>query len=72
MKIDYRHNYICAVADEGMVFTQFKDGMDILDYSSCRKLYCPTGTTLEQYREIDEKTDAEYRNMQEEAASKLS
>ena len=60
MKIEQFDNYIKITADEGYVITNYKEGDDILAYSSCRIMYAPKTAFLGDLRDITDEMDAKY------------
>ena len=68
MKIDYneKFNFNHIVAEDGMVITDYVDGMDILEYTSSKEMYCPVSVDLTRYYEITDEEDARLRKLQEE------
>ena len=60
MKTEQFDNYIKITADEGYVITNYKEGDDILAYSSCRIMYAPKTAFLGDLRDINDEMDAKY------------
>lgn len=60
MKIEQFDNYIKITADEGYFITNYKEGDDILTYSSCRVMYAPKTAFLGDLRDITDEMDAKY------------
>ena len=60
MKTEQFDNYIKITADEGYVITNYKEGDDILSYSSCRVMYAPKTAFLGDLRDINDEMDAKY------------
>ena len=60
MKTEQFDNYIKITTDEGYVITNFKEGDDILTYSSCRVMYAPKTAFLGDLRDITDEMDAKY------------
>lgn len=60
MKTEQFDNYIKITADEGYVITNYKEGDDILTYSSCRVMYAPKTAFLGDLRDINDEMDAKY------------
>lgn len=73
MKIEYneKQNFNHIIAEDGMVITDFIEGLDILDYNSFKEAYCPVTVDLRHYYEITEEKDAEYRELQERVINEL-
>ena len=53
MKTEQFDTYIKITADDGCVITSYKEGDDILTYSSCRVMYAPKTAFLGDLRDID-------------------
>ena len=60
MKTEQFDNYIKITADEGYFITNYKEGDDILTYSSCRVMYAPKTAFLGDLRDINDEMDAKY------------
>ena len=60
MKTEQFDNYIKITADEGYFITNYKEGDDILTYSSCRVMYAPKTAFLGDLRDITDEVDAKY------------
>ena len=60
MKTEEFDNYIKITADDGCVITSYKEGDDILTYSSCRIMYAPKTAFLGDLRDITGEMDAKY------------
>ena len=60
MKTEQFDNYIKITADDGCVITSYKEGDDILTYSSCRIMYAPKTAFLGDLRDINDEMDAKY------------
>ena len=60
MKTEQFDNYIKITADDGCVITSYKEGDDILTYSSCRIMYAPKTAFLGDLRDISVEMDAKY------------
>ena len=60
MKTEQFDNYIKITADDGCVITSYKEGDDILAYSSCRVMYAPKTAFLGDLRDIKDEMDAKY------------
>ena len=60
MKTEQFDNYIKITADEGCAITSYKEGDDILTYSSCRVMYAPKTAFLGDLRDINDEMDAKY------------
>ena len=67
MKTEQFDNYIKITADDGCAITNYKEGDDILTYSSCRIMYAPKTAFLGDLRDITDEMDAKYN---EEKTSK--
>lgn len=71
MKIELFGKYKKITADEGIVFTTWVDGDDIINYTSFRTMYIPLNSELENIREITEEQDAMLLKEQEEKIKNL-
>ena len=60
MKTEQFDNYIKITADDGCVITSYKEGDDILTYSSCRIMYASKTAFLGDLRDISVEMDAKY------------
>ena len=60
MKTEQFDNYIKITADDGCVITSYKEGDDILAYSSCKIMYAPKTAFLGDLRDINDEMDAKY------------
>ena len=60
MKTEQFDNYIKITADEGYVITSYKEGDDILAYTSCKIMYAPKTAFLGDLRDITDEMDAKY------------
>ena len=60
MKIEQFDNYIKITADYGCFITSYKEGYDILTYSSCKIMYAPKTVFLGDLRDITDEMDAKY------------
>ena len=60
MKTEQFDNYIKITADDGCVITSYKEGDDILTYSSCRIMDAPKTAFLGDLRDITDEMDAKY------------
>ena len=60
MKTEQFDNYIKITADDGCAITNYKEGDDILTYSSCRIMYAPKTAFLGDLRDITGEMDAKY------------
>ena len=60
MKTEQFDNYIKITADEGYFITNYKEGDDILTYTSCRIMYAPKTAFLGDLRDISVEMDAKY------------
>ena len=68
MKLIYterlRFNHI--IAEDGMVITDFIEGLPYKEYESFKEGYFPEYMDLSHYYEITEEKDAEYKSLQVE------
>lgn len=60
MKTEQFDNYIKITADDGCVVTNYKEGDDILTYTSCRIMYAPKTAFLGDLRDVTDEMDAKY------------
>ena len=60
MKTEQFDNYIKITADDGCVITSYKEGDDILTYTSCKIMYAPKTAFLGDLRDINDEMDAKY------------
>ena len=60
MKTEQFDNYIKITADNGCAITNYKEGDDILTYTSCRVMYTPKTAFLGDLRDISVEMDAKY------------
>lgn len=60
MKTEQFDNYIKITADEGYVISSYKEGDDILTYTSCKIMYAPKTAFLGDLRDITDEMDAKY------------
>ena len=60
MKTEQFDNYTKITADEGYVITNYKEGDDILTYTSCGVMYAPKTAFLGDLRDITDEMDAKY------------
>ena len=65
MKIENFEQYIKVTADEGLYISDYKEGDDILSYSSFKIMYAPLNTDLTNLREISEEENNRYTELQE-------
>lgn len=66
MKQQLFKSYKRVIPDDGFVLTSFKDGDDILTYTSARLMICPLTAVLDDLREISEEQDKLYNLQMEE------
>lgn len=60
MKTETTDKYIKVIAEDGCYLTSYKEGDDILTYSSCRVMYAPKTAFLGDLRDITDEMDAKY------------
>lgn len=65
MKIETLEKYIKVTANEGFYITDYKDGDDILSYSSFKIMFAPLNSDLTNLREITEEENNRYVELQE-------
>ena len=63
MKTEQFDNYIKITADDGCVITSYKEGDDILTYSSCRVMYAPKTAFLGDLRDISAEDNNKYEEL---------
>lgn len=68
MKIETNDKFKKITPEEGLVLTSFKEGDDIINYTSARVIYCPLTTEISDLREITEEEDARYQEESLKAA----
>lgn len=72
MKIETNDKFKKITPEEGLVLTSFKEGDDILNYTSARVIYAPLNANLEDLREISVEENDSYLKLQEEAFEELN
>lgn len=70
MKIETLEKFIKITAEDGMFLTSYKDG-DILNFNSCRIMYCPKTLDLSDLREITEEENNKYNRLKEEKEKEI-
>jgi hypothetical protein len=65
MKIETLEKYIKVTAEEGFYISDYKEGDDILNFSSFKEMYAPLYTDLSNLREITEEENNIYNQLQE-------
>lgn len=70
MRIETTDKFKKITPEEGLVLTSFKEGDDIINYTSARVAYCPLTAVLDDLREITEEEDKMYK-LQKEKKIKL-
>lgn len=71
MKIEKLEKFIKVEPEEGMVLTTFKEGDNILDYTSATKMFAPHSINLDEYREISIEEDERLLKEQLEEIQRL-
>lgn len=66
MRIETTDKFKKITPEDGLIFTYFKDGDDILTYTSARLMICPLTAVLDNLREITEEQDKMYKLQKEE------
>lgn len=66
MQIELLKSYKRVTPEDGFVLTSFKDGDEILTYTSARLMICPLTAVLDDLREISEEQDKMYKLQMEE------
>lgn len=72
MKIELTDNFKKITPDEGMVLTSYKEGDDIINYTSARLMYCPLNLEISDLREITEEEDSKYMDEQFKAVEAMN
>lgn len=70
MKVEIKPKFQIVTPEEGFVLTNYKDGDDILTYSSFMSCYCPLDCDHSHIREITVEEDATLAALYEEAIQK--
>lgn len=65
MKVETLEKYIKVTAEEGFYISDYKEGDDILSYSSSKVMFAPLGTDLSNLRDITEEENKRYNELQE-------
>ena len=71
MKVEKLEKFTKVEPEEGMVLTTFKEGDNILDYSSPTKMFAPHSINLDEYREISIEENKKYLEEQLEEIQRL-
>lgn len=58
MKVEIKSKFQIVTPEEGFVLTNYKEGDDILTYSSFKSCYCPLDCDLKHISEISIEEDA--------------
>ena len=58
MKVEIKPKFQIVTPEEGFVLTNYKEGDDILTYSSFKSCYCPLDCDLKHISEISTEEDA--------------
>lgn len=72
MKIETNDKFKKITPEEGLILTSYKEGDDILSYTSARVIYAPLNANLEDLREISVEENDSYLKLQEEAFEELN
>ena len=64
MIVETFEQYIKVTAEEGFYISSYKEGDDILSYSSCTLMFAPLGTDLSNLSEITEEENNRYLALQ--------
>lgn len=70
MNIERNEKYIKVTAEDGYFLTNYQDG-DILNFNSCRIMYCPKTVDLSDLREITEEENNKYNELKEEKEKEI-
>lgn len=65
MKIEKFEKYKKITPEDGFVFTNYKDGDNILTYTSAKIIFAPLHDNLENWREITIEENEKYLNQLE-------
>lgn len=65
MKVETLEKYIKVTAEEGFYISEYKEGDDILTFSSSVVMFAPLGTDLSNLRDITEEDNKRYSELQE-------
>lgn len=71
MKVEIKEKFKVVKPEDGYKLTNYKDGDDIMSYSSFVECVCPLNCDLEHLNEITIEQDAEYIRLAIEAIEKL-
>jgi hypothetical protein len=71
MKVETLEMYIKVTAEEGFYISDYKEGDDILSYSSSVLMFAPLGTDLSNLRDITEEENKRYSELQESKLREL-
>lgn len=63
--------YVTLMPDEGFLLTDWKEGDDILNYSSATYIYAANSKDLSAYYEINKAQDIEYVERQQKRLEEL-
>lgn len=72
MKIINLEKFMKVSADEGMYLTRFRDGEDILTFTSAKVIYAPLGTKFENLKEITKEENDKYEALLESKLKELN
>lgn len=64
MKVETLEKYIKVTAEEGFYISDYKEGDDILSYSSSVIMFAPLGTDLSNLKEITEEENNRLSELQ--------
>lgn len=71
MNIERNEKYIKITAEDGYFLTNYQDGDDILNFNSCRMMYCPKTVDLTDLREITEEENKIYNDIKEDKEKEI-
>ena len=71
MKVETLEKYIKVTAEDGFYISDYKEGDDILSYSSSKVMFAPLGTDLSNLRDITEEENKRYSELQESKLREL-
>lgn len=71
MKVEIKPKFQIVTPEDGFVLTNYKEGDDILTYSSFMSCYCPLDCDHSHITEITIEEDEAYKAKLEEAIEKM-
>ena len=64
MKVETLEKYIKVTAEDGFYISEYKEGDDILTFSSSKLMFAPLGTDLSNLKEITEEENNRLSELQ--------